>query len=370
MDRPAQVGVIAIRQAGSAAAFAPLVRRLRAVRPERPIEVFCYGPARATWERTGLAYQPVDSFDDAGPLLDAIAAPAFVLTGTSLAVADDARWWAWAKSRRCRSFAFVDQWVNYWQRFALSAEGGPHFDCMPDRIAVVDDVAAARIAAYGCPVDRVVVAGSPAFDQLLEIDARRVQGLRERFTDHGRAALIVFACEPATPPQTSADIKRRFGFCEEEAIGLLAAAAADTAARLSRQLHVVFKPHPIQIAQGTRPTVRSHDERFVTFSCFEGDRLELVAAADVVVGMRSMLLYEAALAGRPVVSVQPQRLESCDLTDGRAGIEIVGSESALRQALFERLVDTADPRDVNVPGTMRHAADAHSQRFAETLELV
>lgn len=362
MDRAAQVGVIAIRQAGSAAAFAPLVRRLQALRPERPLAVFCYPPARGTWEKTGLPATPIDTFADAALAgLD----PAFVLTGTSLSVADDARWWQWASARGCRSVAFVDQWVNYWQRFALSAEGRPHFDCLPDQIAVVDEVAARRLISYGCPADHVVVAGSPAFDQLLEVDPRIVRALHDRLSDGGRAAVVVFACEPATPPQTGADIRRRFGFCEEDVIELLAAAAADTAARLQRRIHVVFKPHPIQIARGVRPGMQIHDERFVSSSCHDGDRLELVAGADVVVGMRSMLLYEASLAGRPVVSVQPNRLESCDLTDGRPGIEIVGSAAALRQALFEHLVD---PKAAAVP--LRPGENAYSQRFAESLELV
>jgi hypothetical protein len=225
------------------------------------------------------------------------------------------------------------------------------------------------MAALGFPAGKIVVAGSPAFDALFDVDAGKVAALRNRLSERGYAKLVVFACEPATPPQTSADIKRRFGFCEEEIVAMVAAAAADTAARLSQKIHVVFKRHPIQIAHGTGPHALSHDERFLTFSTFDGDRLEIVAAADLVVGMRSMLLYEAALVGRPVVSVQPQRLESCDLTDGRPGIDVVGSEAALRQAMFKVLGGGTDRRDIARPGTLRHAADEHARRFAERLEL-
>ena len=192
--------------------------------------------------------------------------------------------------------------------------------------------------------------------------------LRESYCERDHARLVVFACEPATPPQTGADFKRRFGFCEEDVVAMLGAAAADCAARLSRKIRVVFKLHPIQVAHGMRPTAASHDERYLTFSHFDGDRLQIVAAADVVVGMRSMLLYEAALIGRPVISVQPQRIESCDLTDSRAGIEVVGSEAALRRALYEALIEPQAAGEM--PGTLRHAAHEYAQRFAERLELV
>ncbi len=365
----AQVGVIAIRQAGSAAAFAPLVRRLAALHPERSVVVFCYKPARATWERSGLACHQIDCFADAAPVLDAIGTPAFVLTGTSLEVADDSRWWEWAAEMRCPSIAFVDQWVNYWQRFALSGEGGPHLDRLPGRVAVVDEIAADRMRECGCPGDRLAIAGSPAFDQLLDVEPARVRGLRDQLTEAGRAMLVVFACEPATPPQTSADVRRRFGFCEEDVVALTAAAAADVAVRLSRKVHLVFKLHPIQIEQRYRPQVDSHDDRFVSFTCSDGDRVALIAAADLVVGMRSMLLYEAALIGKPVISVQPQRLETCDLTDGRPGIQVVGSGEALRAAMFRHLVGLCDPRDRDVPGTFAHAAADHALRFAQQLEL-
>jgi hypothetical protein len=367
MDRAPQVGVIALRQAGTAAAFAPVVRHLRARRPERALAVFCYPPARATWEGAGLDCIPVAAFADAKRHLEATGAPQFVLTGTSLEVTDDACWWDWAAERRVPSIAFVDQWVNYWQRFAFSAAGTPHFDRMPDRIAVVDDVAAARLASLGGPSERIVVTGSPSFDALFEVEHAKVAALRDRLSEHGHAKLVVFACEPATPPQTSVDIKRRFGFCEDEVVALVATAAADTAARLSQKIHVVFKRHPIQIAHGTAPHATSDDERAVSFSCFDGDRLEIITAADVVIGMRSMLLFEAALLGRRVISVQPQRLESCDLTDGRPGIEIVDSALELHQTMFEAL---AGADDLIMPGTLRHAAHDHARRFAEQLELV
>ena len=368
MGAAAEVGVIAIRQAGSAAAFAPLVRHLRARRPDRALKVFCYPPARATWDREGLQHVPIASFADARPHLEVLSPPAFVLTGTSLEVGDDARWWEWAAARRVPSIAFVDQWVNYWQRFAAHPEDGPRFDRVPDRIAVVDDIAARRLVDLGCPSRHVVEAGSPAFDALFEIDRQKMLALRESYCERDHARLVVFACEPATPPQTGADFKRRFGFCEEDVVAMLGAAAADCAARLSRKIRVVFKLHPIQVAHGMRPTAASHDERYLTFSHFDGDRLQIVAAADVVVGMRSMLLYEAALIGRPVISVQPQRIESCDLTDSRAGIEVVGSEAALRRALYEALIEPQAAGEM--PGTLRHAAHEYAQRFAERLELV
>jgi glycosyltransferase involved in cell wall biosynthesis len=61
--------------------------------------------------------------------------------------------------------------------------------------------------------------------------------------------------------------------------------------------------------------------------------LDLAANAVLVVGMTSLLLYEAAIIGVPVLSYQPNRNLVSDVTDGRPGIFVVTKPDELDDAI-------------------------------------
>lgn len=66
----------------------------------------------------------------------------------------------------------------------------------------------------------------------------------------------------------------------------------------------------------------------------DGDPLEAVFAADIIVGMTSILLFEAAVMGLPTISVTPRKLESAWLTSVGLGLTPqVCTREALQSAL-------------------------------------
>ncbi len=342
---------IAMRQAGTANAFVPLIRHLAGRRGDGAVDLYAYPPARPILERAGLAATPVDAF--APPA----RTPSLLLTGTSLSPEDDGRWWGWAAANGVPSIGFVDQWVNYWQRFTVRAR----FDTLPDRVAVVDAVARDALAALGCPAGRLVVAGSPAFDRLSAIDAKAARALRAALAPADDQRLLLFVCEPPTPPLDAAGFRALHGFAEPDVLDLLGRLLPAVAARRGLRLHVAVKPHPIQIAAAAPPRLPAGDDR-VAWRIADDDAPTLAAAADLVVGMRSMLLMEAALLGRPVVSLQPGRTADSDLTDGREGIAVATDAAAAAARLDDALARRGPPPTVPEPG-------GHSARFCEALAI-
>ena len=72
----------------------------------------------------------------------------------------------------------------------------------------------------------------------------------------------------------------------------------------------------------------------------DGDPLEAVFAADIIIGMTSILLFEAAILGLPTISVTPRKLESAWLTSIGLGLTPqVCTREALQNAL-QNLVHT------------------------------
>ncbi|WP_439817251.1 hypothetical protein [Zavarzinia sp. CC-PAN008] len=319
-----------VRQAGSAAALAPVAQRLDAA-------LFAYPSARG-----GLgdaSAHIVRSFADARATLETLD-PAFILTGTSLAVEDDGAWWAWARDHGCPGIAHVEQWSNYAERF----DG---FRTMPAYVAVVDQVAAMRMVRLGCPFERVIVAGTPAYDVLRQAQPDGAAA-RAACLPADREFLATWICEPV--PDAAA-FRAVAGYDEAQALDL----AAQALGRLDARVHLVLKRHPIQVAAGQVPAAPVVPG--LSTGITDQDRLALVAGADLVLGMHSMLLLEAALLGRPVVAVQPGRLRPSDLTDGRPGIQVVVDpalvDGAVRGALARR---QAPPRLAPVDHTARFIA--------------
>lgn len=92
-----------------------------------------------------------------------------------------------------------------------------------------------------------------------------------------------------------------------------------------------------------------------------GSPLELIYAADLVVGLTSMLLLEAALLGKPTLSIVPRRGEMDFLPTIRMGITpCVTTREQLSSALAGLLQDRPqivhaclDLNKVIVPGTLQ-----------------
>jgi hypothetical protein len=287
-------GVLVVaRDAGAASALAPVVAALIDEGAARP-EIVAWANARAVFEAEGL---PVREFaEDAEPreiesLLASIGA-AIVLSGTSLHVELDSRYWAAADAAGLPSLALLDHWKNYAERFTVASS----FDVLPTVIAVMDDVAAHELVALGCPPDRVRVTGQPRFDALLGVHP---PDLRER----ARGALgidasrrvAVFASQPRGIPYDEGG-----GFTQEEALAAFFDALEEVApdALALVKLHPVEQMEPIAAAVSTRG---GNDIRLLD----EGSTLQLAAAADVFCGMTSIVLLDAALLGVPTVSIRP-----------------------------------------------------------------
>lgn len=329
------------RQAGTAAAFVPVVERLGA----SPL-VFAYPPAAETFRQAGVRATEISGFDDACAEIED-ARLATLLTGTSLSVDDDARWWAWARERSVRSIGFVDQWSNLTERFLPPVQDGLA-DVAPDVVAVPDDVVAAQYIAAGLPASRVAVVGSPAFDQLGRYDLAEASELRRRWRDEGSGKPVVVAIgEPPTPPSTYDEWRGRYGFTEIDMVELLDSIVGRVSVR--------FRPHPLHAIIGLPPEL-AH------LPSAAGEKAAVLRAGDAVVGMSSMLLREAASIGRPTFSLRLGVREPSLLVDSCPAIVTLVDPAAALSSLSSIEADQA------VIGPPR-ASHQHTDRFIAALAL-
>ncbi|MFQ5533273.1 MAG: hypothetical protein ACE5EM_00430 [Sphingomonadales bacterium] len=355
-------GVIVSRQAGTAAAFHPLLRLLRDARPDLDLSVFCYPDSRDFLPSGSI----IERFGDARETLDQLTDVAFVLTGTSEEVAGDALWWSWSRQRGVRSVAFVDQWVNYWQRFTSDPARGDRFNHLPDCVAVVDGLAKRRLEESGLASGIIVETGTPVLDDLFTAPGNAGERTRARYLKDHRDILLLYACEGIWPDDRT-DLEFLDAATLERSLALCCEAAGWHAERGDGNLTLLLKPHPRQILSGALPGApRSSADGLSIHICDHG-RVEMLHAADIVLGAHSMPLYEASMLGKPAISIQPDKKHVRDLTDGRAGIDVVTDIEQLKQALGQALdlVAQSASRPRPAPGEPSHA-----RRFLSALDLL
>lgn len=318
------------REAGGAAVLAPVVEKLR----KKGADVFLLakGKALEAFEKREMCPAAFGDFSDAAAeevcWLRWGALPDMVLTSaTSLPQLDmtEKRLWRWAEARSVPSAALVDQWQNYALRFSGPGPG-ERLAYLPSIVFVMDEVARRQACADGLPSGRLRVAGQPALEETVRLgrrvsraDARRALGVAP-----GEFA-VVFAAE---------SLKKHFpdlGYDEYSILEFLSSALRRLAPESRKPLRLVVKLHP--------QNDRAAFERFgADIAGPEVTALEAIRAADLLVGMTSVLLLQSILLKTPTLSLQLGSRIPSQLTATKTGALPFLNDGKTAYALLRRLI--------------------------------
>jgi hypothetical protein len=285
-------------EAGGAEMLAPVARLLTA-RPEFHATVACYGHAQDRFARHGLntiVIQPVGRND---PFLLKLVEPDLLITSaTSLPSEDMSEKFLWrhAHQQGIPSLAFLDQWQNYGARFSGSNET-EYLAFQPDYINCINRLGFEEMKAIGFASDRLLMLGHPYLDDLAaESAAMDAEAIRARMGIGSGSEVALFISEPIN-----------------EYCGLARgydqyAVLADFLSYYDQQpmpQTILLKLHPKDnsvryrdlIGRFRRVDTHLLDQAFTPLEC--------ILVADRVFGMSSIMLLEAFILGKPVVSLQP-----------------------------------------------------------------
>ncbi|MBM3778444.1 MAG: hypothetical protein FJW23_09430 [Acidimicrobiia bacterium] len=291
--------LVVATDAGGAANVAPVAARL----PESGRRVVCSEATEHFFREHGLAnvvrWAPGQAWET---LVDGLTADDVVLCGTTRYGAPD-RWVTpAARGRGAHTVAVLDEWHRYADRFR---DGTGQLAWVPDVICVPDELARLEAIEEGLPAGRLAVTGSPALSSWwtrLERFEREPPPLPAGVA--GPRPWILFVSElhavsSGTAPGTRGPWSGFLGFTEESVAADLAAVVAG----LGRPCTVVEKLHP-SAADGNSAMPGLPDSQ-AWIRIGHAPIEPLLWHADLIVGMRSIVLLEAAMTGRPVLSCQP-----------------------------------------------------------------
>lgn len=247
--------------------------------------------------------------------------PALVLTGTSMRANIEREVLLTARSRGIPTIAILDHWTNYGRRFEDHTTG-EQLKYLPDYLAVMDEVAKEGALQAGIPKTQIIVTGQPYFDDIVASGVMvNSDQIRETLGFRPDELMIVFASEPRGKDYgTDASYPNYLGYTEVDALELLIAALENIVRQISRQIVLVVKLHPRESPNVLEAALKQTKLKTVLIK--EMSPRDLMVAADVVTGMISMFLIEAACLGKVPISIQPGRQAQDDFVGNRVGLTL------------------------------------------------
>lgn len=201
----------------------------------------------------------------------------------------------------------LDNWMNY--RYRLEADGLPAL--YPDVYAVMDKLAYDEAVADGIPGSILRITGQPALASLgEEWQAVRKLDRKKMLNDLGipeEKRLVAFLSEPVEQDSGSGPNDKRFrGYTEKTVLRQLCRQMQPFA----EEVYLALVRHPRQakddLAASWEDCKGSLSGGVIDFKSGR----DAILISDGVAGMSSILLYEAWLVGKPVVSLLPGLLDN------------------------------------------------------------
>jgi hypothetical protein len=237
---------------------------------------------------------------------------------------------AWAKEINIPTVCLLDNWMNYKDRLELNNIGL----VLPDHYFVMDKLAYQEALADGIPENILEITGHPGLASLAK-EYRNFQkdANLNRLGFKTDQFLLVFVSEPASEDQ---GYDRSFptyrGYTEFDVLTCLKPLLLD----LKSDIELAVLPHPrddkIKLRNYCNDLFSNQlSWRFLNIPAGR----EAVFLADGVIGMASILLYEAWLLQKPVISIQPNlRQEHLRYLEKRPGLHFSTQKSNL-EVIFQ-----------------------------------
>jgi hypothetical protein len=223
----------------------------------------------------------------------------------------------------------LDGWAGYRRRMEMD-------NCVtfePDIHAVMDDLSRRAAIHDGLREDSLIVTGQPVLATLGSDSKKFSHKSRSTFLNNIGVAderiFVLFVSEPVAADQGIDITSQQFrGYTEREALESFCHSLQMMAGRL----FIGVLCHPRQDRNLLSDMWGSLRGQLQGTVLPKRDSRDYVCIADAVAGMASVLLYEAWLLGKPVLSVQPGlRLPPLRMLAKREGVAFADSDQADRQ---------------------------------------
>lgn len=283
---------------GGAEVLIPAIRSVMTHTPHKVI-VLGYGLGADRFSNKGIACTTVDPIRAHDSHLINTYQPDFIVSSaTSLPERDmsEKQLWRNARVAGIPTLAFLDQWQNYAVRFSGVA-ADERLAYLPDYINCINETGKCDMAREGFRSDMLVKFGHPYLSSLNSIAANIDEAaVRQRLGVEPTQQVALFVSEA---------IREHFGgvrgYDQYDALRVFMEMVSSSDVKY----RPLIKLHPKDVQEGYDRILRGYSGLMPVITHNQASPVECIQIADCVFGMTSIMLIEAFVLGKPVVSIQP-----------------------------------------------------------------
>lgn len=281
-----------------------------------------------------LSFDPDSISADVESAWRAAPRPWALVTGTSMGTRLETSVWALAAADGVPALAWLDQWTNLGVRFRYGR---------PEWVGAIDQAQRDELIALGFPSDRVLVVGQP---YLFPLSAnRQTETDADRRT--GDPFKLLYVSEPFSRDYRCG-YQDSIGFDELDVFsvvyqGALTAVENDP----THRVELTVKLHPYEQSKSYEQVLGALDPPSgLALRVVGGERSgrDAAAGANLVVGVSSVLLLEAMMLDRPVLSLKPGLKGEDPFAPSRRGLCLYSNDCEEGRRLVAKALSDQDLR--------------------------
>lgn len=270
------------------------------------------GPSKEVFKKEKVKYIDADLLNNKElKILIKNFKPDLFVSGTSNGVQFDKKILLDVKNTGTKTIYILDYWANYWERFSGTKKD---FKYLSDTICVMDKKAKNEMIADGFDAKIIAITGNPFFDVFLKNIKKKIES----------KSIILFLSQPYIGK------KDKFGYDEFEVLnGIL-----KTLDVFALDFKVIIRAHPKE--------KKGKFDKYLTTNVkidYKTPMEELLSRAGLVIGMNSMVLFQAAVAGKKVISYQPNLKTKDFSVCGMFGLGKLATEEKDLMVLLKKYFD-------------------------------
>jgi len=307
--------LIHTRQAGSASSLIPVVRELK----KKGCDFLVLSESHSTglWNKSEIKNIAIKTFNK--DILKNYN-PDFILTGTSLKVEEDAKYWNWAHVNSIPSLAYVESWVNYKQRFTVKDD----FDRLPNTIGVADELIEKRLQEEGLKKNIIKVLPQPRFDDLIKRYLNKSKQESNHITIFTNPSYIGKGNKEDNVGYNSQDYLAQLINCLKR---------INDKKIISSKIYIKFHPRE-SVKEYAKIDFKDLKKKGLDIDVSNSDSTSLIFNSTLVIGFTSIVLLDSSILGIPTVSYQPSKLKIfSDITYKRKNLKVIKVYNQLENCL-------------------------------------
>lgn len=276
--------------------------------------------------------------------------PDLIFTATSQGLSIEKRITKIAKAKKIKTLAIIDFWSNYKLRF--SAPGTENLAYLPDHILVIDKIMKKEMINQNFEPKRIIITGNPFFD-----------GFPQLIKSKNKEEIISFFCQPFSELFKKSD-KAYLGYNEIQVFEDL----VKVFEKLQIKIPIKIKFHPRAKRLNKFDKIIRNSKLNISIEK-KLTAEDLIKKSKLVVGMNSMVLFQAAMMGKSVLSYQPNLRKPDPLISNRLGLSMAVYKKKNLYPTLKRLLSGKLPKR-NQKIIEKYTQNKSTQKVIDSIESI